>query len=908
MVHWTQELSKYILIVLFLLYTFTCFFGFTKNQNKRVNGTIYTIQRVIMFLFHFDAYWVLYLTTKETDILVFYAIQVIAFAGILLLYKLCFQRVCDLLLNNMILLLMVGMIVLTRLSMERAIRQFVFMIGGMTFALLIPVILKCKSAFRNLTWLYAAVGIIALGLVSVAGTTSYGAKLSISIAGISVQPSEFVKIIFVFFIASMIYRKKDLKQLMITAVVSAIFVLILVASRDLGGAFLYYFTFLVLIFAATGKWYYFAGGIGFLGGAAVVGNQLFSHVQARVAAWRDPLSVIDSAGYQVSQSLFGIGTGGWFGLGLGQGVPGKIPVVEKDFIFSAIAEELGGIFALCLICVCLSCFIMIVNVSIRMKDGFYKLVSLGLGTLYIIQIFLTVGGAIKFIPSTGVTLPLVSYGGSSLVATLIVFGVVQGLYICPDKQDNEEVSSNYSTKAVMAVTYLFLALYVAMMIYFGWFLQFERDVFLNNPYNKVQDVLADHIVRGEIRASDGTVLAYTKVDSDNNETRVYPYGREFAHVVGYSTYGRTGLESQANYSLLTSHASFFERAQNSFREEKNIGDNVITTLDFDLQRTAYDALGKYDGAVIVMEPETGKILAMVSKPSYDPNTIADNWEEISTGEESVLVNRATQGQYAPGSTFKIFTTLAYYREHPQDYGTYSYDCDGSFTYEDNTINCSKKTHHGREDLMASFANSCNSSYAKIGTDLDISIWNEVCDQMLFNRDLPIVFESNSSKFHLDSDASSWIRMQTAIGQGDTLVSPLHMLMVVSAIDNDGVLMRPYLIDETQNYEGVQVTSYEPYTYGELCTSEEAAFLQKYMRAVVTDGTATKLNVSAYDAYGKTGTAQVSNTTDQTNAWFVGFARKEGQNDIAITVIVEDSGTGSSYAVPIAKKIFDAYYH
>ena len=284
--------------------------------------------------------------------------------------------------------------------------------------------------------MYAVVGIAALAVVAVAGATSYGAKLSISIGGISIQPSEFVKILYVFFIACMMYKKNDIRQIMITSVVSAFFVLTLVASRDLGGALLFFFTYLVMIYAATQKWYYFAGGLGFLTIAALGGNMFFSHVQNRVLAWKDPLSVIDKEGYQVCQSLFAIGTGGWFGLGLNQGLPNKIPVVEKDFVFSAISEEMGGIFAICIIMVCISCFLMIFNVSMQMKDDFYRLIALGLGSIYALQVFLTIGGVTKFIPSTGVTLPLVSYGGSSLLSTMIIFGVIQGLYILQSEQKN----------------------------------------------------------------------------------------------------------------------------------------------------------------------------------------------------------------------------------------------------------------------------------------------------------------------------------------------------------------------------------------------------------------------------------------------------------------------------------------
>ena len=178
--------------------------------------------------------------------------------------------------------------------------------------------------------------------------------------------------------------------------------------------------------------------------AAVLGYNIFSHVQTRFIAWKDPLSVIDNQGYQICQSLFAIGTGGWFGLGLNQGLPKKIPVVENDFIFSAISEEFGGIFALCIIMICVSCFFMIFNISMQLKDSFYKMVALGLGSVYALQVFLTIGGVTKFIPSTGVTLPLVSYGGSSLLSTMIIFGIVQGLYIMQSK--SQEGVANGSKK------------------------------------------------------------------------------------------------------------------------------------------------------------------------------------------------------------------------------------------------------------------------------------------------------------------------------------------------------------------------------------------------------------------------------------------------------------------------------
>lgn len=194
-----------------------------------------------------------------------------------------------------------------------------------------------------------------------------------------------------------------------------------------------------MLYVATKKaWYALAG---LAGGtlAAVVAYFLFNHVRQRVIVWQDPIAVYDKVGggYQVAQGLFGISAGGWFGMGLGKGMPNIIPVVDKDFIFAAICEELGAIFAICMLLVCMSCYLMIVNVSMQMSKPFYKLIAMGLGAEYAFQVFLTVGGTSKFIPMTGITLPLVSYGGSSVICTILMFAIIQGLYILREDEGEE---------------------------------------------------------------------------------------------------------------------------------------------------------------------------------------------------------------------------------------------------------------------------------------------------------------------------------------------------------------------------------------------------------------------------------------------------------------------------------------
>ncbi|MBO5303869.1 MAG: FtsW/RodA/SpoVE family cell cycle protein [Lachnospiraceae bacterium] len=428
------EVSKYLMIILFALYTFECFFVFRKKYNKEQRENIFRRQNIWMLLIHLDGYLVLLDQTENWGILLFYGVQLIFFISVIISYRLLYEKSAQLLVNNMCMLMAIGFLILTRLSIEQAFKQFAIAVAAMIFALGIPFCIKKIRFIRKMTWVYAVIGLLALSAVAVMGAVSYGAKLSVTIAGITLQPSEFVKIIFVFFVAGMLHKSTEFKQVVITTVVAAAHVIVLVLSRDLGGALIFFTVYLVMLYVATAKPVYFLGGLAGGSLAALVAYRLFSHVQVRVLAWQDPLSVIDNEGYQICQSLFAIGTGGWFGVGLNQGMPEKIPVVEQDFVFSAISEELGGIFALCLIMVCMSCFLMFLNIAMQLKDGFYKLVALGLGTTYGFQVFLTIGGVIKFIPSTGVTLPLVSYGGSSLLSTVIIFAIIQGFYILKESE------------------------------------------------------------------------------------------------------------------------------------------------------------------------------------------------------------------------------------------------------------------------------------------------------------------------------------------------------------------------------------------------------------------------------------------------------------------------------------------
>lgn len=475
------------------------------------------------------------------------------------------------------------------------------------------------------------------------------------------------------------------------------------------------------------------------------------------------------------------------------------------------------------------------------------------------------------------------------------------------QKSKEGTKRRGTNREILVVTYIFIGLFVMLLANFSYFLFADSKSVINNTYNKRQDLLAERVIRGQILGNNGEVLAQTIEDDKGNSKRVYPYKDLFVHVVGRFDKGKTGIELSENFNLLTSNANPIEKIFNELSEKKNVGDNIVTTLDVELQKVAYNALGNHKGSVVVLEPSTGKVLAMVSKPDYDPNQITSLWNDLvdDSDNNSALINRATQGLYPPGSTFKIVTALQYMREH-SDYKKFKYTCKGSITIGDMKINCYNNKVHGTVNLETALAKSCNTAFAYIGTKLNKNSWLSTSESLLFNSELPLPFPYKKSSFTLNSSSEKTLAAQTAIGQGNTLISPMHNLLLVSAIANGGTLMKPYVVDHIENYVGNVVSKNMPSTFGNLMTAKEAQTLTNMMEEVVNDGTAYKLSSNRYQAAGKTGSAEF-NSGKSSHAWFVGFAPSDNPK-IAVSVIVEGAGTGSDYAVPIAKKIMDTYFN
>lgn len=398
---------------------------FEPKLSETVSGVLTTIQAVMIVLFLCNSAIVIYFAKENPNIILMTIIQLLFLAVLAIVVNNISVPASKALINNVLLMLSFSFVFIERLNFDKSIRQFINGIVSLIVAILVIYILKKIPDISRFMFVFAAVGIVALLAISFMGNVEYGARLSFNFLGVHIQPSELIKLTYLYFIAGCIVKYRDFRGYLFSIIGAAIHVLILVHSRDLGTAFIFLVAYVFLTFIAYKNYVLLGLEIGgaILGG--IIAFNAFPHIQTRFIAWLDPLSVVDDKGYQISQSLFAIGTGGWLGSGICNGMPAKIPVVLSDFIFAAISEETGAIVAICLMIIYMCSTVMFLNTAYNCSNSFYMLVVSGLAIIFGIQTVLNIGGVIKFIPSTGVTLPFISYGGSSLLSMFIGFFIAE---------------------------------------------------------------------------------------------------------------------------------------------------------------------------------------------------------------------------------------------------------------------------------------------------------------------------------------------------------------------------------------------------------------------------------------------------------------------------------------------------
>ncbi len=421
------SLSGYFLgifLALFALLGFVCLF---LPEDGDLFGVIVKVRAILMFLFNFTAFLCICFESGDMKMMITFVVSQILMLGIMLIGGILYPEAERILPENMCMLLSIGFVILTRLNINKSLKQLLIVTVSFIISMGVPFAIRKMRFLYNFKWIYASIGIAALGLVLLAGQITYGANISYTVGGITFQPSEIIKIVFVFYIASGFVRARGMQEVIEVSIIAGVHVIILVLSKDLGSALIYAITYMVMIFVATGNFLYIVGCAALGIAAAFVAYSKFEHVRDRVSAWIDPWTTIDNTGYQITQSLFALSTGSTWGQGLMKGNPTSIPFVEDDFVFSAIVEEMGFVVGISLIAICVLSFLCAIKLAYSLNSMFYRLLATGLGISYIIQVFVTIGGGVKFIPLTGVTLPFVSYGGSSVLTSILLFEVLIGV-------------------------------------------------------------------------------------------------------------------------------------------------------------------------------------------------------------------------------------------------------------------------------------------------------------------------------------------------------------------------------------------------------------------------------------------------------------------------------------------------
>lgn len=650
-------LVNYILTALLLAYNVQAFFAVRKKTETR-SRTVCVAMRLEVALIFALCFLVLYLRSGSQYYLYFFFIQLAAYSVITFVYKKLYPRMSGLLFDNMLLLLCIGSVLLARLDFNGAVRQFVIVAAALLAALFIPGFIRAMHRIERYGYLYLGIGIVVLLLVFFFAGERLGARIWVKLFGVAMQPFEFVKISFIFGCAAVLLRAKSWRGFLAGTLLAGVHVLIMAASKDLGGALLFAVVFWILLYSVSGKKRWIFGGIAAAAAAGAAAYRFFYHVQVRVLAWKNPFAVVDNEGYQLAQSLFAIGTGGFFGIGLLEGAPEQIPVVTTDYIFSAVCEELGALFALGLLGIYINCILLLLRMIEKFTEDYYRLVFTGFVTLFTTQVLLNVGGVTRMFPSTGVPLPFVSAGGSSAASMVLMFMLIQGMQ---DRNGEQKplraykddfvpgVLSEQARRAIRHCSAAFLVLMFSLAAYFTVFICTGARTVIFNSYNRRQTKLEEQNARGTIFDADGNPLAFTMF-LDGVELRKYPYQSLYAHVVGQVQNGSSGLEAVKEIDLLSSSANELMKLVYRMKDAQIPGNNLFTTLQTDLQKQAYHALDGRNGAVCVIGLEEGGLLASVSLPDFEPEHAAD-YDGL---ENAPLFNRAFYGKYPVKEATAVF--------------------------------------------------------------------------------------------------------------------------------------------------------------------------------------------------------------------------------------------------------------
>ena len=856
----------------------------------------------------------------------------------------------------------IGITFVTRLQPDASLGQVIFLFLGVALMVGTLAVVKNLEVVKRYKYVLGIAGIILLVLPMFIGTEIYGSKLWIKIGGFQFQPGEFAKVLIVLFLAGYLAENRELLSISNRTVLGIKFprlrllyplfivwgvcLLVVAFERDLGSALLFYTIFLIMLYVATGRVSYVIIGLALLAVGAFGMYQIMSHVQVRVAIWLDPFSDAQNLGYQIVQSLFSLADGGLAGVGIGKGMADIIPVVASDMIFAAIGEEMGLLGGSAVLLLFMLFAVRGLTTAARAKSDLAAFSAAGLTAAISFQAFTIVGGVTKLIPLTGVTLPFMSQGGSSLLASFVIVGLllragdeatgrsteiantstdlatagyrttVRGSHMRRPALDTPESGllgrvalANRLTRTV----FLFTALFAVLIGNITYIQVIKASEYQDMPSNNHTINKARFIKRGSIITADGLTLAESIQQADGTYARSYPNGNLAAHVVGYYSqqYGTMGIENTQNDTLTGSKDySSWQNALNSLAGISEPGNSVQLTIDSRIQRAAEQALAGRVGAIVALDPRSGAVLAWASAPTFDNTNIQAAIEaaNASGGADTSMYDRATLALYTPGSTFKVLTLASALENGLATLDT-TYDSPGRMEIGGADVVSIGERGHGTISLAKAFALSSNTVFGQVADGLGAEKLVATARAFGYGQQLGLDFTTAASVMPNPEEMTewelAWAGAGQPVGQGHTpgpQATVMQNALMAATIANNGIAMNPYVVSQILAPDGTVLKTTHGRSLGQAVSSGTAAQVKQAMLDVVQNGTGSAAAIAGVKVAGKTGTAETNNAN--ANSTFVGFAPYDTPT-VAIAVVIEQNAKGEESAAAVGGQVLRA---
>lgn len=835
----------------------------------------------------------------------------------------------------------IGICFVERLAPDAAMSQVLWLFVGVACMVLVLVFVRNLDKVANYKYTFMIVGFLLLLSPLIPGIgwggADTGSQIWLRVGGFSFQPGEIAKIVIVLFLAGYLAQNRemlsvftwrlgpfnlpDVRTLAPLMLMWGMALIIVVFEKDLGSALVFFFVFLIMLYVATGKKFFLVIGLGLIAIGGVGAYMAFGHVQVRVDTWLDPFADAQNTGYQLTQAIYSIADGDLFGVGVGRGLAEQIPVVESDFIFADIAEEIGLLGAagvlLLFLCFAIRGFVT----AARAKSDVSSFVAVGLTSIVVLQAFIIVGGITRLIPLTGITLPFISQGGSSLLASFIIVGF---LLRCGDEGTGvgSEVSSATTSlhansvlgrvslgKRLTSGMRIFAFMFALLVANLTLIMVVQANYYQNMPGNNHTIVKESRNERGTISTHDGTVLAQSVKQDDGTYERVYPAGDLASHVVGYAStrFGTAGIEKAYNDTLKgqKNFASWTD-VLNSLAGAGTAGNDVTLTLNSKIQQAAQDALAGSKGACVAIDPDTGAVLALASAPTYDAGDIESLLEQAgagNSGDDSSLLNRATQALYGPGSTFKVVTLATAFEDDVAKEDTV-FSSPGVMEIGGADVANFGHNDYGDITLAQATELSSNTVFGQLGVQMGAEKLVNGAEAFGFNKEIdfaldlapslmPDVAALEKNKWEL-----AWAAAGEPMNEDGPKATVLEMALVGAGIANDGVIMQPYLVDGVYNANGERSFTAQPSKLMQAVSKTTAERVRKVLEGVVENGTGTAAAIDGVKVAGKTGTHEKANSND---SWFLGMAPADDPR-VVVAIVIEDGeeGIGAAKAQNVLK--------